>query len=381
MDQLDNKRIAFIICVNDSEECAECRYYIDRLGLPDGFQKEVIIITDAPSMAAGYNAGMKSSNAKYKVYLHQDVRIINTHFIEGVLRVFDSDDEIGILGCVGITDLGSTAMAVTSWNVGKVVHNGNPLLLEYEEVSGLYARVEALDGLLLATQHDVRWREDIMDGWDFYDISQCIEFKRAGYQAVVARQEYPWCYHDSHSSNMEKYNTYRERFIVEYAADGDFHMPAVWKGGKEYYQLKKQSVDIMNSLIQAEDHKQLQQIFMEPQYRQYMHLSEHKVIADIDYLEQQAQTKKRLWQPGVDNVSHLLGKIRKLKYMVKRIEYCVAPTEKLMKQIIASYSVYAIVGVFQQYVERRQYVYNEIKQYFKKEQPIALQIWEKIPIL
>lgn len=378
MDQLDSRKIAFIICMNNAEEYAECLYYINRLELPKGFQKDVISVTEAPSMAAGYNAGMESSDAKYKVYLHQDVRIINPRFIEGLLQVFESDDSIGILGCVGTTKLGSAAMAVTSWNVGMVARNGFPLLLEYEKAPGLYERVEALDGLLLATQHDVRWREDIMDGWDFYDISQCMEFKRSGYHVVVPRQEHPWCYHDEHSSNMDNYNVYRKRFIDEYVTDGEFQMPAVWADGQEYHKLKRWSVDIMESLIESGNHGQLQQIFKEPQYRRYMHLSEFKVIADIDRLEQQTQPKARLWQPGMDNASDLLNKVRKLKQMVKRIEYRAAPTDGIMDQIMECYSIYAVAGVFQQYVERRQYVYQEIKQYLKQNHQVALEFWEML---
>lgn len=376
----DTKKIAFIICINDADAYAECRYYIDRLKLPDGFNKDIITIEDAPSMAAGYNAGMESSNAKYKVYLHQDVMIIDINFIEKLLKVFCSSNSIGILGCVGATKLSSDAMAVTSWNVGKVVQNAGPLLLEYEEVSGLYAKVEAIDGLLMATQHDVRWREDIMDGWDFYDISQCMEFKRNGYLAVVPRQEQPWCYHDNHSSNMEQYNFYRGRFIKEYATDGNFHMPPIWKKGEEYRKLKKQSINLMESFIQAGDHTQLHQIFMQPEYRKYMHLDEYKVIADIDYLEQHAQSEKRLWQPGANDAAMLLRKIRKLKSILKRIEYCAAPTEQAMQQLLSCYSVYAIAGVFEQYVERRQHVYEEIKSYFIKNQRSELEIWMKLQL-
>lgn len=378
MNQPDTKKIAFIICINDAEKFAECRYYIDRLKLPDGFQKDIITIIDAPSMTAGYNAGMESTNAKYKVYLHQDVMIIHTDFIENLLNVFHSDNLIGILGCVGATKLGSEAMAVTSWDIGKVLQNTAPLLLEYKEIPGLYAKAEALDGLLMATQYDIKWREDIMDGWDFYDISQCMEFKRAGYQAVVPRQEQPWCYHDDHSNNMEKYNLYRERFITEYAADGNFQMPPIWKEGNEYQKLKKQSADIMESFIQAGKHAELQHIFMEPQYRKYKHLIEYKVIADIDYLEQRAQSNKRLWQSEINDVSILLSKIRKLKHMIKRIEYCAAPTDQTMALVMECYSVYAIAGIFQQYVERKQHVYKKIRQYFKENQQPELEVWEKL---
>ena len=38
--------------------------------------------------------------------------------------------------------------------------------------------------------------KDLFDGWDFYDISQCQEFRRTGYKVVVPKQEEAWCIHD-----------------------------------------------------------------------------------------------------------------------------------------------------------------------------------------
>ncbi|MEK4397726.1 MULTISPECIES: glycosyltransferase [unclassified Bacillus (in: firmicutes)] len=38
--------------------------------------------------------------------------------------------------------------------------------------------VQALDGLLLATQYDVLWRKGIFDGWPLYENSQCFEFRK-----------------------------------------------------------------------------------------------------------------------------------------------------------------------------------------------------------
>lgn len=81
-------QVAFITCVNDEEEYAECQYYLNRLHIPEGYEADIISIREAPSMAAGYNAGMKSSQAKYKVYLHQDVFIKNRDFIPDMLKVF-----------------------------------------------------------------------------------------------------------------------------------------------------------------------------------------------------------------------------------------------------------------------------------------------------
>ena len=181
---MNEKKIAFILCVNDAQEYTECCYYLQRLHVPAGYEKDIVIVQNAPSMAAGYQAGMQSSDAKYKVYLHQDVFIIHRHFIADLLRVFKFDSRIGLVGMIGTDCLESREFAVTSWNRGKILNNCAPLFLSYPPSEGLFAEVQAVDGLLLATQHDVPWREDLFGGWDFYDISQCMEMRRAGYRVA-----------------------------------------------------------------------------------------------------------------------------------------------------------------------------------------------------
>jgi hypothetical protein len=88
-------KIAFIICINDEYEFAECRYYIEHLKIPNGYKIDILTIEDASSMTAGYNAGLQSTDAKYKVYLHQDVFIINPNFITDMLAVFLKQKKTG----------------------------------------------------------------------------------------------------------------------------------------------------------------------------------------------------------------------------------------------------------------------------------------------
>ena len=80
--------IAFIICVNNELYFEECRYYIEHLEVSAGYDIDVIGIWEADSMCAAYNLGMRSSDAKYKVYMHQDVFIRDSRFLEKTLRIF-----------------------------------------------------------------------------------------------------------------------------------------------------------------------------------------------------------------------------------------------------------------------------------------------------
>ena len=72
---MNDRKIAFILCVNNELYYEECLWYINQLYVPEGYETDVICITDAESIAQAYNAAMESSDARHKVYLHQDVFI------------------------------------------------------------------------------------------------------------------------------------------------------------------------------------------------------------------------------------------------------------------------------------------------------------------
>ncbi len=49
-------------------------------------------------------------------------------------------------------------------------------LLSLGNVKNDYEQVRVIDGLIMVTQYDLPWREDLFLGWHFYDVSQCLEF-------------------------------------------------------------------------------------------------------------------------------------------------------------------------------------------------------------
>ncbi|HBI60387.1 MAG TPA: hypothetical protein DDY31_04105, partial [Lachnospiraceae bacterium] len=113
---MDNQQFCFIICYNDTAFLAECLLYIGQLIIPKEYTIDIITIAEADSMAAGYQAGMKASNAKYKIYLHQDVFILNKNFLQDTLQIFLQTPSIGMLGMVGTTKLPESAVMWESKN-------------------------------------------------------------------------------------------------------------------------------------------------------------------------------------------------------------------------------------------------------------------------
>ncbi len=222
---MNQQKICFIMCSNDKIQADECRLYIEQLLLPEGYEVEVLVVTEAVSMTSGYNEAMNVSDAKYKVYLHHDVLILKPDFLYQLLALFQKHPEIGMFGMVGNE---SIAKDGGMWSDGTWRRTGEILVDRvYERDYSFFARAEGefsevitLDGLLIATQYDIPWREDLFQGWDYYDASQSVEFWKAGYKVVVPYMDAPWCLHENDLLNMAAYDQWRNVFVREY---GDFY--------------------------------------------------------------------------------------------------------------------------------------------------------------
>jgi len=210
---MNNRKIDFIICVNNDRQFQEACFYIGNLEVPPGYQIDILEIRDAVSIFSGYNEGMRASNAKYKIYMHQDVRIIDKNFILIMLEKFQ-DPQIGMIGVVGSAGLYRKPW---QWDAGAVVETRiDRTYLERFSGGDSDLYVKQIDGLLMATQYDLYWREDLFRGWDIYDCSQSCEFLRAGYKIIVPAQKQAICLHDCGYADLSDYFQEREKFLACY---------------------------------------------------------------------------------------------------------------------------------------------------------------------
>lgn len=210
-------KFCFIMCSNNPQYEHECIKYINNLTIPEGYEIEIKVIRDASSITSGYNRGMLSSNAKYKIYLHQDTFIINKDFLNCLLKGFN-DEATGMIGIIGTPQLDPSCVMWLGNRVGKLVSNCiyHTVKAAIGEITSP-TEVEAIDGLLMATQYDIPWRDDIFKGWDYYDISQSFEFRKAGYKVMVLPADEPWCFHDDGILELSEYYKTRDIFMQEYS--------------------------------------------------------------------------------------------------------------------------------------------------------------------
>lgn len=227
---MNNQKIAFIICTNNDILLDECTLYLSQLYIPEGYETELITIKDAVSMTSGYNNGMKSTDAKYKVYMHQDVFILNRNFISDILDIFNSDCTIGMIGLIGYENVSVTG---TMWHEQRYgiqklygMKQEYPLStyasprnaqIEYSLNTDGLTDVALIDGLMMITSCDIPWNESELKDWDYYDAFQSISFLEHGKRVVVPNQTYPWIIHDDgRILTMWNYNKYRKIFMKKY---------------------------------------------------------------------------------------------------------------------------------------------------------------------
>lgn len=220
---MDDKSIAFITCVNDDTMYEESMLYIDKLIIPKGYKIEKIDIRESKSITSAYNEAIWRSKSKYKIYLHQDTLIINKEFLIDILNIFSKDEKIGLLGVIGTKSIPSNGIWWESGSCcGKVYDSsiGRIRLIDYpknNENNNEYTEVKAIDGIIMITQYDVKWNEEIFKGWHFYDLSQSVEFSKAGYKIVIPKQNNPWCLHACGIANVKNgYEEYRQVFLNTY---------------------------------------------------------------------------------------------------------------------------------------------------------------------
>ncbi|WP_074011064.1 glycosyltransferase family protein [Numidum massiliense] len=216
---MNERKFLFVTCVNDEAMYARCLKHLDQLTVPDGYALERLPIRRAASMAAGYNAAL-ANDAKYKIYLHQDVFVLRPSFLHDLLTLFQGNEALGLLGMVGCKQLPPNGMWWAGNDLfGKVIGYQRDTYYhhKFREVRGSWESVAAVDGLLMATQYDVPWRDDIFTGFHFYDVSQAQEFINRGFAVGVPQQRDPWClhYHKNHQLD-HVYHQYRQLFIEHY---------------------------------------------------------------------------------------------------------------------------------------------------------------------
>ena len=126
--------------------------------------EELVVVTDAPSIAKAYNEGQARSRGPIRVYVHHDIQIRDNAALRAGL-IERCQPWVGIVGIIG-----SWNRAVPYWtgaSCGSVEDARIGVIGPGKGGECVY-----LDGLLLATAREVEWDESY-PGWHWYDHDIC----------------------------------------------------------------------------------------------------------------------------------------------------------------------------------------------------------------
>lgn len=343
---MNDKKFCFIMCVNDDQFEDEAIKYINRINIPEGYEIEQLSVKEAHSMTSGYNEAMRVSDAKYKIYMHQDVLILNRDILYRLLEIF-SDDSIGIVGMVGTERLPESAVMWEDDRIGRIatcdVSRAGDCGFNLEYVAGRVREVEAVDGLFIATQYDVPWREDLFTGWDFYDVSQPFEMRKHGYKAVVPDMDEPWVLHDAGLVNMERYYTYRDIFLKEYKGKIVGTEPT-----EEYKKFRceaREKTIIIDEILAcgAEDRfKEIAKLFT-PQFCQGAVSRDSSLLTLyvlMSVIEQHGFEDKERWFSDCYSLEAIVKRWDQIKFAMWEVEYEFGPeAENRLFELVTKYQI------------------------------------------
>jgi glycosyltransferase involved in cell wall biosynthesis len=182
-------------------EIASCAIEsLSGLTVPSGYSMEILPVEEADSTMDAYQFGMESSDAKLKLYMREYTVVLNTSLLEQLVRIFESNPNIGMIGMVGIKKLiPSTKICHGRWNnknvAGKktVIGASGDVRMDFPYQTDDLTYVEAAEDFLIATAVDLPWNTGCCKHAYHGCIEHALEMREKGYAVAVPFQDTPWC--------------------------------------------------------------------------------------------------------------------------------------------------------------------------------------------
>ena len=220
---MNEKGIAILVWKRNEEHYANCIEGLRQLQYPAGYEVQVYTLTDQDTFTKQCSSVLAESDAKYKIYLSDEMRITALTFVQDMLNIF-ADGTIGMIGFFGSTELPLSANIMDApHKYGSVFMPADGALEEMrfgEGTADVIAYVRAILPSLFVTQYDVPW--DANYTGQYYAVqAQCREFVRHGYRVVVPIVETPFCGYQSEKISFETGGADRDRFFSANASAAD----------------------------------------------------------------------------------------------------------------------------------------------------------------
>lgn len=182
--------ISLISCVNKIEQFNE--YVLPSFAQVQTWAKdnllpqpELIKVESNESIFKAYNEGISKASFPIKVFIHQDVNLLDSTWIPKILHAF-TDPQTGLVGFVGTKKLPDWGFW---WDSGRE-HIVGELWSGLEKANWIFKtineseEVECIDGFFMATNKDIKFDENLRK-FHFYDMDYSRTMKRSGFKVKV----------------------------------------------------------------------------------------------------------------------------------------------------------------------------------------------------
>ena len=121
---MDEKKIAVIAHSTTGKFSVDFVSAICNISVPEGYSLKLLSKVGNKKYA-NYNSAMQSSDAKYKIYIDENAVMVNENFLSSIIKIFESDKNIGIIGCSGAIKFSTNGVCLNSAKrCGKILTGG-----------------------------------------------------------------------------------------------------------------------------------------------------------------------------------------------------------------------------------------------------------------
>jgi GT2 family glycosyltransferase len=172
-----------IICVYDNRKILE-DYLLKGLKNQTA-EPELVLIDNAAeqfsSAAKALNYGGGKARGDYLMFVHQDVELLSSTWLEDVEMILDSLPNFGVAGIAGVSE--------RLKGISSNMKQGDPPMPTWHFAVEKSLEVQTLDECLIIIPKVVfdvnMFDEEVCDDWHLYSVDYCLSIKQLGFKAFV----------------------------------------------------------------------------------------------------------------------------------------------------------------------------------------------------
>ena len=217
---LDGRKIAVLVRKADQARYDFCMVSLQNAEWPKGYAVEYFMIDAARPYAAQVNKVLAETDAKYKIYINDDVCLVRKQAIKEMLAIFE-DEGIAMLGIFGSQSLPvSGNLFDSSYKCGAVYlpTEGDISEMRFGDVTGDVMDVCCLLPAFFATQRDIPWDEYSYKRQYYAVLEHSYAMRRFVGRVVISMPAEIWCAYQVPGVSLDVDEGERKRFFSAYHA-------------------------------------------------------------------------------------------------------------------------------------------------------------------